>query len=108
MVCVPPLFLFLLCVMRFVVLGLVVMLSACAFGRSDDAQFAKKHMIGLSKEQVLICMGPPDKRTKVDATEVWQYKSSDGSHSNSGTSYKDKATGLSFSNGGGSRESCTV
>jgi hypothetical protein len=35
-------------------------------------------MIGLSKEQVLACMGPPVSKAKEGSTEVWSYPSGDG------------------------------
>jgi hypothetical protein len=34
--------------------------------------------VGLSKEQVLACMGPPANRMAEGATEVWSYNSGDG------------------------------
>jgi hypothetical protein len=34
-------------------------LTACAFQRAQIANDARINMIGLSKEQVLACMGPP-------------------------------------------------
>ena len=35
-------------------------------------------MIGLSKEQVLACMGPPVRRMAEGASEVWSYNSGNG------------------------------
>ena len=35
-------------------------------------------MIGLPKEQVLACMGPPANQASVGETEVWSYNSGNG------------------------------
>ncbi len=57
-------------------IGLV--LSACAIQRAQVANEAQNSMIGLSKEQILACMGPPANQAAVGATEVWSYNSGNG------------------------------
>ncbi|MGA8817928.1 MAG: hypothetical protein WB624_11590 [Xanthobacteraceae bacterium] len=56
--------------------GLV--LSACAIQRAQVATEAQHSMIGLPKEQVLACMGPPANQASVGETEVWSYNSGNG------------------------------
>jgi hypothetical protein len=53
-------------------------LTACAIQRSETARTAKEQMIGLSKEKVLACMGPPSNQMTVGGTEVWAYASGNG------------------------------
>ena len=50
-------------------------LTACAIQRSQIANDARSNMIGLSKEQVLACMGPPLNKNAEGGTEVWSYNS---------------------------------
>src|SRR5260370_1428513 len=62
-----------------VVAALAVMsLAACAIQRAEVARNAQEQMIGLSKEKVLACMGPPANRLAEGATEVWSYASGNG------------------------------
>ena len=35
-------------------------------------------MVGMSKEQILACMGPPANKAAEGQTEVWGYNSGDG------------------------------
>jgi hypothetical protein len=48
-------------------------LTACAIQRAQID--ARPNMIGLSKEQVLACMGPPTTQYAQGTTEVWSYNS---------------------------------
>jgi hypothetical protein len=50
-------------------------LTACTFQRAQIANDARINMIGLSKEQVLACMGPPLNQDAKGTTEVWSYNS---------------------------------
>jgi hypothetical protein len=50
-------------------------LTACAVQRAQIANDARINMIGLSKEQVVACMGPPLNQYAQGATEVWSYNS---------------------------------
>jgi outer membrane protein assembly factor BamE (lipoprotein component of BamABCDE complex) len=46
-------------------------LAGCAIERAKVAQDAKTQMVGMTKEQVLACMGPPPSRLAEGSTEVW-------------------------------------
>jgi hypothetical protein len=63
------------------ILGIVALCAAlggCAIQRAQIAQDARVQMVGLSKEQVLTCMGPPANKASEGATEVWGYASGNG------------------------------
>jgi hypothetical protein len=64
----------------FMVLGIgaVLVLAGCAFERAQIAEDARGQMLGMSKEQVLACMGPPANRMAEGTTEVWSYQSGNG------------------------------
>lgn len=47
--------------------------TACALQRAQVASDAQNKMIGLTKEQVLACMGAPASKAAEGATEVWGY-----------------------------------
>jgi outer membrane protein assembly factor BamE (lipoprotein component of BamABCDE complex) len=58
---------------------LVAALAGCAqMERAEVAKKAQTSMVGMTKEQVLSCMGPPVTRMQEGATEVWQYSSGNG------------------------------
>jgi hypothetical protein len=62
--------------MRGIVLALTaIVLSACAIQRAQEAQDAHTQMVGMSKEQVLACMGPAINKAAEGGTEVWTYNS---------------------------------
>jgi len=51
-------------------------LFGCALvDREKLAQEAQTSMIGMTKEQALTCMGPPNNKDAEGATEVWSYPS---------------------------------
>jgi hypothetical protein len=56
-------------------LAVATCLAACAFQRAQIANGAQNQMVGLTKEQVLACMGPPAAKTAEGTTEVWSYHS---------------------------------
>ncbi|MGB8633206.1 MAG: hypothetical protein WCD69_28170 [Xanthobacteraceae bacterium] len=56
-------------------IGICFALTACAIQHSQIANEAPSKMVGLSKEQVLACMGPPLNKGTEDGTEVWSYHS---------------------------------
>lgn len=89
---------------------LVVALSGCmsngSLRRDDIAAKAKTRMIGMSREDVLACMGPPKKKAEEGATEVWSYLSTDGQGNYSGS--KGKSTYYDHTRGTHSRNFCTV
>lgn len=53
-------------------------LAGCAVERAVVANQAQNQMVGLTKEQVLACMGPPINHAAVGQTEVWTYNSGNG------------------------------
>ena len=54
-----------------------LILAGCgAFERVELAQRAKSELVGLSKEEILTCMGAPSERASAGETEVWDYESS--------------------------------
>ena len=60
-------------------LGLAgLMTSACTIQRAQEASDAQTKMIGMSKEQVLTCMGAPANSATAGSTEVWTYNSGNG------------------------------
>ena len=66
--------------MRFVLLASFgsLLLSGCAMQRAQEAEAAKASMVGMAKEDVLACMGPPTQKLAEGATEVWSYPSGNG------------------------------
>lgn len=52
--------------------------SACVFQRAQEASDAQSAMVGMSKEQVLACMGSPANTAVAGTTEVWTYNSGNG------------------------------
>lgn len=67
-----------MCVKAVLAMAIGLALMGCAVQRALVANEAPNKMIGLSKEQVLACMGPPDKHAEVGETEVWSYNSGNG------------------------------
>ncbi len=53
-------------------------LAACSIQRAQVAGEAQHKMLGLTKEQVLACMGPPANKAAEGSTEVWSYASGNG------------------------------
>ena len=58
-----------------------MLLAGCSFQRAQVAQDAQASMMGLPKEQVLACMGPPQNKAAEGQTEVWSYASGNGYNS---------------------------
>ena len=52
---------------------LTLVLAACGPIRSAQVADQINGMVGLSKEHVLSCMGPPSSTAQVASTEVWSY-----------------------------------
>jgi outer membrane protein assembly factor BamE (lipoprotein component of BamABCDE complex) len=65
-------------VIAIVAFSAALLLSGCAFQRAQEAQDARAQMVGMSKEQVLACMGPPVNKAAEAMTEVWAYNSGNG------------------------------
>ncbi len=53
-------------------------LTACAVQRAQTARDAQVQMVGMSREEVLACMGPPEHRATEGTTDVWSYSSGNG------------------------------
>lgn len=62
-------------------------LAGCAVQRAMVAQGAQEKMIGLSRQQVLTCMGPPSTKAVEGRTEVWSYSSGNDRTTTIGTGY---------------------
>ena len=87
--------------------ALIIVLSGCTdFQRADNAAAAKMQMVGLSREEVLSCMGIPKKKASEGATEVWSYLSTNYRGDSSGDIFK--TTGYAHSSGTHDRSFCTV
>ncbi len=82
--------------------ALSITLGACAIQRAQVAQDARVQMVGMSKEQILKCMGAPVSKAAEGLTEVWGYNSGDGTVVASGS-----VSGGSFS-GVSSRRFCQI
>ncbi len=88
-------------------LALSIALAGCSsLRRSDDAAAAKTRMLGMSREEVLSCMGPPKKKSSEGTTEVWSYLSADGHGDYVGSTYKP--TGYSLTSSTHDKSFCTV
>jgi len=82
------------------ILGIVALCAAlggCAIQRAQVAQEAQGSMIGMPKEQVLACMGPPINKAAEGATEVWVYNSGNGMTSTNISGSRYSATAVSSS-----------
>lgn len=86
----------------FVALGL----SSCVVQRAEIARTAQEQMIGLSKEKVLACMGPPINRAAEGATEVWAYSSGNGR--TQGTVFASGGSGFAVASGVTSSRFCNI
>jgi hypothetical protein len=83
-------------------MALSVALGGCAIQRAQIAQDARAQMVGMSREQVLVCMGSPANKAAEGQTEVWSYNSGDGTTVTSGS--------VSYGNfsGSSSRRFCQI
>src|SRR6476660_7997531 len=79
------------------IVALAVTMGGCAIQRAQIAQDARVQMVGLSKEQVLICMGPPASKAAEGQTEVWAYNSGGGTVVASGSLSGGSFSGVSSS-----------
>lgn len=62
-------------------------LAGCAVQRAVVAQGAQEKMVGMSREQVLACMGPPGTKAAEGPTEVWSYGSGNDHTTTIGTGF---------------------
>jgi len=91
----------------FIFIGLA--LTACAYQRAGTAAIAKSSMIGMTKEQVLTCMGPPIRTAQAGSTEVWSYSSGGDSYSGgAATGYAYGGSATATASGWTKSRSCTV
>jgi hypothetical protein len=72
---------------RLIVVSFALASAGCAVQRAVVAQGAQEKMVGMSREQVLTCMGPPATRAAEGATEVWSYGSGNDRTTTIGTGY---------------------
>jgi len=63
----------------------VLTVSGCEIQRANEASDAQSRMVGMTKEQILGCMGPPANTALVGTTEVWTYNSGNGRTDTAGT-----------------------
>lgn len=57
---------------------IAVLLSGCVFQRAEMASRAKSELIGMSKEDLLMCAGVPVKQEKIDDLEFLTYSGGGG------------------------------
>lgn len=57
----------------FLLLLLGLCATACSVERAEVASEAQNKMVGMSNEQLLACMGAPDRQATIGDTEVWSY-----------------------------------
>jgi hypothetical protein len=70
-----------------VLIVLVTGISACELQRAQEASDAQTSMIGMSKEQLLACMGPPANSAAEGNTAVWTYNSGNGRTDSFGSAF---------------------
>ena len=57
---------------RSLIIGLLLpLLLGCGTQETPAAEIAKPEMLGLSKQEVLTCLGQPDKRSVAGSVETW-------------------------------------
>lgn len=61
-----------------ILIAAVATAGCTGFERAETAAKAKHSMIGMTKEQVLTCMGPPARQASAGTTDAWAYASDDG------------------------------
>lgn len=107
---------------KIVVFSVGVFISGCAVERAQVAQDAQNKMIGMSKEQLLACMGPPMQKATEGVTEVWAYNSGNDHTTAIGNTYATAqgsavgGSGYAYGNASGqsasvvtsARRNCTI
>ena len=89
------------------VIAISIILTACAIQRAQVANEAQDRMVGMTKEQILSCMGPPMAKAAEGATEVWSYTS--GNNRTDVSTFGNVSRGGFFSAGGVAESRyCTV
>jgi hypothetical protein len=96
------------------VIGCALVVGSCAVIRAKEANEAQSTMVGMSKEQILACMGIPVAKAVEGSTEVWSYNSGNGQTVGFGTSSANVTAGRNYAYGTGfgtmvtERRFCTV
>jgi hypothetical protein len=85
----------------FAVSACALIVAGCAVMRANEANEAQATMVGMSKEQILACMGPPVTKAAEGATEVWSYNSGNGHTEGFGTSSASVYGGHGYASGFG-------
>jgi hypothetical protein len=58
------------------ILGAALVFATAAGATPPESdQIAQQRMIGLSRQHVRACMGAPDHRARIGATDIWTYRS---------------------------------
>jgi outer membrane protein assembly factor BamE (lipoprotein component of BamABCDE complex) len=86
-------------VLAVIVCGLFV--AGCAVMRAKEASEAQATMVGMSKEQILACMGVPAAKAVEGSTEVWSYNSGNGQTVGFGSSSASVSGGRGYASGYG-------
>lgn len=81
-------------IIRFGLVACLLTITGCAAERAIVASDAKSKMVGLSKEQVLACMGIPASKAMEGGTEVWGYNSGGATQSVGVTTASGSATAM--------------
>ena len=77
-----------------------LILESCAVNRAMDASQAKTDLIGMSKDQILSCMGAPVREKGTESVEVWSYDSGGSAvHSSGRTAQRYCIVDIVFSRG---------
>jgi hypothetical protein len=81
-------------VIQIISYGLILsLIASCAIQRAEIATKAQSSMIGMSKQQILQCMGAADSTQIVGVVESWKYHSGGESHATTNISnYGEFAT----------------
>ena len=77
----------------------VAALAGCSVQRAQTASAARSQMIGMAKENVLACMGPPQQRAAEGATEVWSYGSGGRTVGFAGSTTQSTGSGVAMGSG---------
>jgi hypothetical protein len=84
-----------------VMIACALVVSGCAVMRAKEANQAQATMVGMTKEQVLACMGVPAGKAVEGATKVWSYNSGNGQTVGFGSSSASVSGGPGYANGYG-------
>jgi outer membrane protein assembly factor BamE (lipoprotein component of BamABCDE complex) len=83
------------------VIACAFFVAGCAVMRAKEANEAQATMVGMTKEQILACMGVPAAKAVEGATEVWSYNSGNGQTVGFGSSSASVYGGRGYASGYG-------